>query len=102
MDTLIEKLKSRGVKISTDDVEFLRDEEVVSKSKRTSNSYQIKDKKGNYFRPQLSFKPVIPSTKKVDNDKMSEMRDDFKLLVKKYCEHITKDVSIPTVKSVSS
>ena len=102
MDTLIEKLKTRGVEISLDDVQFLRDEEVVSNTKRVSNSYQIKDKNENYFRPQLSFKPVVPSTQKVDSDTMNKMRDDFKLLVEKYCEHITTDVSIPTVKSVSS
>ena len=99
----IEKLKTKGdVSILTDNLEWLREEEVVSNTKRVSNSYQIKDKNKNYFRPQLSFKPVVPSTKKVDSDTMNKMRDEFKLLVEKYCEHITTDVSIPTVKSVSS
>ena len=103
IDNLIKKLGTKGdVSILTDNLEWLRSEEVVSNSKRVSNSYQIKDKNENYFRPQLSFKPVVDKIKKVDSDKMNEMREEFKLLVKKYCEHITTNVSIPTVKSVSS
>ena len=101
MNEIVELLKTRGKDIS-EDIEFLREKEVVSHSKRVSNSYQILDKKENYFRPQLSFKPVVPKTKLENSDLMNEMREDFKKLVKKYCEHITTNVSIPTVKSVSS
>ncbi len=102
MNEIVELLKSRGKDISPEDIQFLREKEVVSNSKRVSNSYQILDKNENYFRPQLSFKPVVPKTKLENSDLMNDMREDFKKLVKKYCEHITTNVSIPTVKSVSS
>ena len=103
MNKMVELLKTRGHDLTQEDVEFLRDKEVVSKCKWTKLSYQFKDKNGNYFRPSFSFKSVVRGTKKVDTETMKMVKDEIRKLVEKFGEEITTDLSIPTsVKSVSS
>ena len=94
---ILEDMRNQGVDLSGYDETKLQDKGVVSSGMRTINSYQIKDKNGNYFRSTLSFSPVEKG-KGISISYSKEMDDfkrDFEKLKEKYSELMTTQVSNP-------
>ena len=94
MTEVVDGLKSRGVKISEDDVNYLRSKGVVSSTSRSLESYKIKDGDGVYYSVGVSFTSSNKGHSINRTKEMNDLTNEFNDLKKKYCEPVKTVVSL--------